>query len=474
MTNLYVNGGNPNAGDTVSFTGLAGFNDDVEVSPSGAGSGQITDIGTALPTVTFTGLGGVSVIGQTADSDGIRYVGTTSSDTFTWTPGVTPDAGTITGSTNGDSGSGAYVFTPLSYSGITSFVQPGSGFGNGPTGGTDTIIVDGTSGNDAFGFPNPTPFGLPAITLTTAAGIYPGLYFDPTGGTSSIILRGLGGNDIYNLNFNPPQGDGSVPITIQGTANDVINYTANTDASGATTVDLDASTINSTAQDTINFVGITKIHVDAGLGALNINGTGSGNAITYTPTGVEAGTITNGTVTVNAIDVTGGLTFDPGAGTNSVTINGTSGANAITATGLAAPTVQVGGLLPATLVAADIASVNINGLGGNDALTVDSSALPFAIPIFFDGGVGSNNTITLQGGSANADTFTPGAAPIPAPARSTSGRRALNPSILPMSPSPPIPFPRRLSSTAPPAMMPSAIPAPACPAMAPSRSTTWA
>ncbi len=47
---------------------------------------------------------------------------------------------------------------------------------------------------------------------------------------------------------------------------------------------------------------------------------------------------------------------------------------------------------------------------GNDNLTVDSTAGPVTVPITYDGGTG-NNSLTLQGGTALSDTYTPGPGP---------------------------------------------------------------
>src|SRR5262249_16645632 len=44
---------------------------------------------------------------------------------------------------------------------------------------------------------------------------------------------------------------------------------------------------------------------------------------------------------------------------------------------------------------------------GNDALTVDSSANRFPIPLVYDGGAGADS-LTLTGGTASSDTYTPG------------------------------------------------------------------
>src|SRR5262249_17304893 len=87
---------------------------------------------------------------------------------------------------------------------------------------------------------------------------------------------------------------------------------------------------------------------------------------------------------------------------------GTSGNDAISATGNAAsPTVQVGAFKAVTLVAATTESLVIAAGNGNDALTVDSSANRFPIPLVYDGGAGTDS-LPLTGGTARSRTYTPG------------------------------------------------------------------
>ena len=56
---------------------------------------------------------------------------------------------------------------------------------------------------------------------------------------------------------------------------------------------------------------------------------------------------------------------------------------------------------------ASLTQINVNGLGGNDTLIVDSSNGGIPVPIAYDGGTGSN-ALTLQGGTALTDTYAPG------------------------------------------------------------------
>src|SRR5581483_5044462 len=51
--------------------------------------------------------------------------------------------------------------------------------------------------------------------------------------------------------------------------------------------------------------------------------------------------------------------------------------------------------------------INYTGGTGDDSLIVDSTSGPFLGPINYDGGPGTNS-LTLTGGTATSDTYTPG------------------------------------------------------------------
>ena len=61
----------------------------------------------------------------------------------------------------------------------------------------------------------------------------------------------------------------------------------------------------------------------------------------------------------------------------------------------------------ATYQLSTIQQINVNGLGGNDTLIVDSSNGGIPVPIAYDGGTGSN-ALKLQGGTDLTDTYAPG------------------------------------------------------------------
>src|SRR5207253_1861651 len=68
-----------------------------------------------------------------------------------------------------------------------------------------------------------------------------------------------------------------------------------------------------------------------------------------------------------------------------------------------------------SIATSGIEQILVQGLAGNDSLTVDSTNGAIPIPINFDGGVDAD-LLTLTGGTATSDTYAPG----PNPGQGTS------------------------------------------------------
>ncbi len=105
------------------------------------------------------------------------------------------------------------------------------------------------------------------------------------------------------------------------------------------------------------------------------------------------------------------MTIDPGAsGNNQVIVNGTPGNDTIAIEGNSANSVSVtvNSLQAVTINEGHTQSLVIAGGTGNDNATVNSTVTPVTVPITFDGGAGTN-AMTLVGGTATAETYTPGA-----------------------------------------------------------------
>jgi Ca2+-binding RTX toxin-like protein len=394
LTGITVDGGDPTggAGDTLIVNGIPGTADVLGVTPTAAGGGTLTGLPVGL---TFAGIEGLTVIGQTADTDRINFEGTAGNDTFEFTPGATPDAGTVTGFQ-----AGGFAFTPVSFSGFRG-VQ---GFEALGLAGTDTLIVDGTPADDIFALANSAAFpGAPAVTLTNR----PEIVFNV--GFSGLTLRGLAGNDTFNLNFNPPPAFTN-PVRVEGgDGSDTINHTAN--ANAATTIDLTAGSIASTGASTVTFAGVEQINQTSSGAAstLTVTGTAGDDTINVSPTGAGTGTFTTsafpGTTFVyrgvgGAFTVTGGS-----GGFDTLGIVGGNANDAVTLTPTTA-TLNSG----VVTLGAGLDALSVSTLGGNDSLTVDSTAGAVTLPIAYDGGAGTD-TLTLTGNTATSDTYSAGPAP---------------------------------------------------------------
>ncbi len=220
LTGITVNGGDPNAGDTLISSGSSAGGNVLQVQPTGQGAGIIRNFGPTQPNVTFSGFGGLQIVGG-GTGNTLFYSGTASSDTIEVTPGATPTSGSLSGS------NGGYSLIPVSFSGIDTQLVPGSASGTGVSGGSDTIILNGTSGNDVFSaFSGGT---VPLFTVQTPAGTMPEMLVDATRGTSSVVFNGAGGSDTFATDFAPPDTSLSIQYSIVGNNSgaDTLSFTAN-------------------------------------------------------------------------------------------------------------------------------------------------------------------------------------------------------------------------------------------------------
>ena len=382
LKNISVVGADPTGSDTLIVNGVAGSIDDLQFAPTGTGSGTVTEnnLLPAFTPVTFSGIEHMSMVGQSADGDSFRELGTVGNDTFDVTPGAVSDAGTITGF---EAGPGNFNFTPVAYSGFRNYVMVSP-----LAAGTDTLLVDGTSANDTFAFDGASaPFGpgSAGIVVNTGANIHTPIFFGA--GLSNVVLRGLDGNDTFNVNMNPvPVTTASTALRIEGGAgSNAINYTA--PFAAATTIDYGAATIASTGANLVTFAGIATINeTSSGAATLTINGTAGPDNFNYTPTGIAAGTVslagTNPIINFTGVGST--FTIDPLAGADAVNVNGTSGNDTVNVVGGAVTTtVEVVGFKLLNMPTANTEAVNVFGLQGNDTFNVTPS---LTVPIFIDGG----------------------------------------------------------------------------------------
>ena len=404
---ITVNGNNPTGNDTLIVNGTAGVADNFVVIPMGVGTGTVSDTGAAAPGVTFTGIGNLSIVGQAGDADSLHVGDTAGNDIVQYTPGTVIDTGVITGTSTGGP-IGQFSYTPITFSGISSYVMPISA--DGPQLGNDELIVNGlanTANNFTFTGAGVAPFAtMPSIVVNGGAPIF----FNPaTLAANGIVLNAVGSGNVFNFIANTAEAPASLilPVTVKGSGQSIINFTAIPGA--GTVVNYGAGTITSTGANNISFVGIGTINTNANGGTVLVDGTAGDDSLVYAPATATSGAISLTSSVAPIINFTGaavgGLTIDPLGGSNTVTVVGIASNNSIVATAGATPTVQVNGLEMLKLVAADTQSLAINGGPGNDNLTVDSTAGAFSIPITYDGSSG-DNSLTLIGGSALSDVYT--------------------------------------------------------------------
>ncbi len=179
---------------------------------------------------------------------------------------------------------------------------------------------------------------------------------------------------------------------------------------GAIVVDLAAHTIADAGNAPVSFSGFDVVNITAA-STLLIKGTPGSDGLTYTPTGATAGTVTTdgGDPTINFSGVAGQFTIDPLGGDDLVTVKGNSANNVITAIGGAAPTVQVDASKALSLVPANLESLVIKGLSGDDTLTVDATPGAFSVPLSYFGGANFDTLVFT--GTATSSSYLLGPTP---------------------------------------------------------------
>ncbi len=403
LIDITVTGGDPTASDTLIVNGTSGM-DTFDYNPATIGTGAISNSG-LQPPLYFDGIEAVTIDGQ-GGGDSLHVVTPSGGNYISYTPGAAPDSGTIA-VTNSLSINTALVPLTFQHIGTSGSVT----FNTNNDGPDDVLTVYGTNNSDIFNVTGSS--GQVQITDTSATAVTDVLH------TDSIIylkLDSLDGDDIFRitgpLSYDFVSIDGGDP-----SASDIVNLSG---ANGPVSAHFGDSASSSPLAGVdgygspIALAGVEVVNLDVNGQTLTINGTDQPDAIIYTPTGAQAGTVNDagfGPVCnfTNVSSAAGAFTIDPGTGgSNTVTVNGTAGNDNIVVTKSGANTVvTVNSMLAANVVTADTASLVIDGLAGDDSLAVDSSNGAVAIPIVYDGGTGTNSLL-LSGGTATADTYTPG------------------------------------------------------------------
>ncbi len=411
LTGITVNGGDPTASDTLIVNGTPAA-DTIDFAPTAADAGSVTV--NAQPIINFSTIESVVINGQ-GGNDALTYTTSGAAATFlTFTPGDTANSGSIAARITGPVGGGSgALLVPMSYTNID---QAGSlTFAHSGGGRLDTLILDGTAGNDIF---DVTPTNLTLSQAGNPNEISRSLLSMATPGIANLTLAGLGGDDTFNLTGTLPytttfiDGSGAFdPPTVNLTGNGTpitVNF-------GAAQFSATEATVSGGGLGTVTVFGVGVVNIFNGAGLVNVAGvpfTPENYVVTPVSIAFEVQDMNPDPVfslsPIFNIDGTLAIIGDADAADGDIlTVDGTGVNDVITVTNTQ---ILVAGTPAINYTAANLAGLRISGLEGDDKVTIDSTAGPVTVPITYDGGTG-NNSLTLQGGTASSDTYTPGPGP---------------------------------------------------------------
>ena len=280
---------------------------------------------------------------------------------------------------------------------------------------TDTLTVNGTSGNDAITVARGTTLNLASVNAQATIGF---------SGFNVLNLSGGLGNDTFNVS--------PVGIVMAGVS-PAINVAGAAGANGLLTVN------GSAAADTINYTptgsaagGVTIASSTpvtfSNVPAVAINGQGGNDLLTITAPAASTTTYAPGATADSAsvqvnnwaplsftnLGVAGtpqAVQIAAGAASNLV-YNGTSGNDAFTVTGVAGPkgNVLLNSQLPVQTT--NVTTLTLNGLGGDNVYGITGSALlPYTTTIVNGSGLPDPDVLNLTGNgtavTANLGNATP-------------------------------------------------------------------
>ncbi len=295
---ITVNAGDPTGSDKLVYNNIAGVNDFTLLRPAAQGAGTILP-GTAgnQPTVGYTGLEELELVGQLADvggglGDTFGIAGTAGNDTFEFTPGSTPDAGSFAGimDANNATGTGPFPLPAITYNSMMAFGTTLLAINTDAAnqGGTDTVVYSGTSVNDVFNVNNET------VTLTSSAWgagsptVNLGAVADTS--TATIVINAGNGDDRINMvsasaatetydfnGGNPDSGSDSLNLVDPGVVQNVVILPDPVDSTqqDVTGYSANATPIDVTGFELITYTGAAgarddTLVVETGPGADNI------------------------------------------------------------------------------------------------------------------------------------------------------------------------------------------------------------
>ncbi|MEI7701497.1 MAG: hypothetical protein WCK86_16990, partial [Planctomycetia bacterium] len=352
-----------------------------------------------IETFVYDGEAGDDLLSVIGDGSGAPR-----NDIFTHTPGTEPDDGfVIVNSLLG------VHYTDLGLSGSVNF----DGLA-----GVDVLSVVGTDQNDVFGAAG----GLGTITHTLSSG--QSRVPLNQANLERIVLEGLNGDDTFLVAGNAPvalQINGGTPSV----GSDVVNFLS----TGATIVDLGASTIDDDGVNPpadVTYTGIETINVTGAGFGLTVRGTITDDVLTYIPQGPNSGRIQANSV-APVVNFAGVSAFGVSAlnnGGDVVVVQGTTNHDVITVnspTRTVTVTNAAGTVLQPVVLNADVETVRIEAGLGNDTIVVvpglpvgSSTPAPQSLPtnllVDVDGGPPSASDAlviagTVAGGTLPATDF---------------------------------------------------------------------
>jgi hypothetical protein len=389
LSNISVTGGDPSANDSLIVTGVAST---VTVDTFFASILGASGNGGAVP-ILYNAIGNLTV-----RAGGSTTLAVINSHKYVYTPGTAADAGTIQTDT-----------LPISFTGFgagSTLALSGLGVS------TDSVVANGTPGNDTF-----------TVAATTGSVTLGGRATITTASLPNLTLNGFGGNDLFILNAPLPYasvtvaggGPGTTNLFGNGTsANVTLGPTAvvtggglgNVTVSGCAALNLAAGTGDLAVTGSVG-PDAFKVDVDAtdtisvtdgpaftatNTGALNLAGASSSSAnslavnthsaaqVSYTPQSPNSGTIAVSSPVSRSIQLSGieTFTYDGTSGNAALTVQGTPSANNFTLTPGAANdagTLSMDSTLPVSFQNLGASGqVVVNGNGGADSLVYNGTA----------------------------------------------------------------------------------------------------